>query len=91
MYQLRKQGKITHNIMAIYSVVEVLDANNNTRFVNSSNVKFGSWDSEAIVKDDSLHMFKCRDLNAWQVAARHFYIGQNAFIPDSHRYLEINP
>jgi len=48
MYQLKQQDIISHNILAIYQVVDDLDANNVTKFANSSNIKFGSWDQEAI-------------------------------------------
>lgn len=77
--------------MAVYSVVEVLDAENSTQFANSSNVKFGSWDAEAIVGGNELQLFKCQDLTAWRVKAKNFDIGSDAFIAGTTRYLEINP
>jgi hypothetical protein len=78
-------------MLAIYHIVEDLDANNVTKFANSSNIKFGSWDQQAMVSYGELRMFRCQDLNAWRVAGRNFYIGVNHFIRGQVRYLEINP
>ena len=57
MFQLRSKGIITHNILAIYHIVDALDENNVTKFSNASNVKFGSWDQEAIVEQGNLRMY----------------------------------
>lgn len=72
-------------------MVRVLDSENRAQFANSSNVKFGSWDAEAIVGGHELQVFKCQDLTAWRVGAKNFAIGSDAFIPGATRYLEMNP
>ena len=58
MYQMKKKGLITHNMLSIYSRLES---------GNSSFVKFGGWDEIAIADGSALKMFRTVDLKSWNL------------------------
>jgi hypothetical protein len=76
-------------VFAVFA--EVADVNNKN--AESSSIKFGSWDQQAI-KDDGdidITMFKTIDEKAWMISGTSFMIGDVPFVPAGEtRKLDIN-
>lgn len=58
MNQLKQKGLITHSVISIYQ---------NNEYGNSSYVKFGGWDLEALQTNTSLYMVKTELVSDWRI------------------------
>jgi len=82
LVQLQKEKKIDHLVTSIY-----MRHNNG----NSSNIKFGSWDSTGMAAGSSLRMVRTASLDQWSIMADDYSIGGSKFLTNADRRLVYSP